>query len=68
MKQYTYYPGWYLFWYDVRGSDGIMWEMLIVRLKGMILVYDIDDEIEIDGYEYCEVCMTLIYLCTIARW
>ena len=23
------------------------------------MVHDIDNEIEIDGYEYCEVCMTL---------
>ena len=41
-------------------------------LKGMVRMYDIDveivilNEIEIDGY--CEVCMTLIYICTIARW
>ena len=31
------------------------------------MMHDIDDEIEIDGYEYCEVCMTLIYIRTIAR-
>ena len=30
-------------------------------MKGMIIVHDIDDEIEIDGYGYWESCMTLIY-------
>ena len=28
---------------------------------------DIDDEIEIDGHGYGESCMTLKYICTIAR-
>ena len=32
-----------------------------------VKVYDIDDEIEIVGYGYCEHCMTLIYICTITR-
>ena len=40
-------------------------------LKGMVRMYDIDVEIvilnEIEIDEYCEVCMTLIYICTIAR-
>ena len=32
-------------------------------MKGMIMVHDIDDEIEIDGYErYCDHCMTLRYM------
>ena len=56
-----------------RENLGVMMREDVVdnRLKGDVRIYEIDidfdycDEIEIDGY--CEVCMTLIYICTIAR-
>ena len=56
-----------------RENLGVMLKEDVVdnRLKGDVRIYETDidfdycDEIEIDGY--CEVCMTLRYLCTIAR-
>ena len=56
--------------WDTEGNGKKVWYWIveIEILKGMVGMQDIDDEIEIDGHGYGESCMTLEYICTIARW